>query len=145
MASNLEKPPLWFWIVAVLVTAWGAMGVFGFYADIAMSDATRAQLSDYDRRLLASRPAWYPFAYGGAVWSGLFGGIALLLRSAHAPSLLVLSAVLVVIMFGYIFAATDLIRVKGFFAAAGFPIVIFVIALAQIWFAGVARKRRWIG
>lgn len=144
MAVFRTKPPVWFWVVAVIATLWGAMGVYAFYADITMSAAAKAQLPAYDRNLLASRPAWFPWLYGISVWSGLIGSVALLLRSAQARLLYVVELVTVVIMFGFIFAATDLIAVKGFGPAAGFPLFIFAAAAAQIWFAGFARRRGWI-
>lgn len=134
MASFRQTPPTWFWVVAVLITLWGALGVFVFYSDVTMSDAAKAQLSSYDRTLLASRPGWFVWVYGVAIWSGLFGGIALLARSAYARWLFIASLVAVVFQFGFIFAVTDLIAVKGFVAAAGFPIFITIVAIAQVWF-----------
>lgn len=143
--AEKSRPPLWFWIVAILITLWGAMGVYAFYADVTMGEAARAQLSAYDRNLLASRPGWFPWLYGASVWSGLFGGIALLVRSAWARPLFVVSLVTIVVMFGFIFIATDLIAVKGVGPATGFPIFIAVVAIFQIWLAGLARRRGWIG
>jgi hypothetical protein len=138
------RPPAWFYIVAVLLVLWGAMGVFAFYADVTMGPAELAKLSAYDRRLLASRPVWFPWLYGVSVWSGLIGSAILLLRRAHARWLFVVSLVTVVAMFGYIFLATDLIAVKGVGVAMGFPIFIFAICVIEVWVAGHAIKRRWI-
>ncbi len=55
-----------------------------------------------------------------------------------------MSLVLVVAMFGYMFAMTDLIAVKGFTAAAGIPILVAAIGVLEIWLAGLAHRRRWI-
>ena len=139
-----NKPPGWFWLVAVLALLWGAMGVAAFYMDLTLSPAAVAQMSDYDRALRASRPGWFLWLYGAAVWAGLIGGVLLLLRSARAHGVFVVALVLVVAMFGYIFAVTDLIAAKGLLGAAGFPVVIAVIAAAEIWFAARARRRGWI-
>ncbi|MEO5867019.1 MAG: hypothetical protein ABIS14_12520 [Sphingomonas sp.] len=145
MAVFRQAPPVWFWIVAIVFALWGAMGVYAFYADVTMSEAARAQLSAYDRNLLASRPAWFVWLYGISVWSGLIGSAVLLLRSAQARWLFVVELVTVIAMFGYIFAVTDLIAVKGFGPAAGFPIFIFAVCVVQIWFVGMTRRRGWIG
>lgn len=75
MPAQRHSPPTWFRIAVALLVPWGAMGVYAFYTDITMDAAARAALSDYDRRLLASRPAWFPWLYGTAVWSGLLGTI----------------------------------------------------------------------
>ena len=139
-----NTPPVWFWVLAVVFALWGAMGVWAFYADITLSAAAKAQLSAYDRNLLASRPAWFPWLYGFGVWIGLLGAVALLARLRAARLLSAVSLILVIVMFGYIFAMTDLIAVKGVGAAAGFPVFIVVMEVAQIWLAGRAIKRGWI-
>lgn len=144
MANLRETPPVWFWVVAIVVTLWGMVGVFAFYTDAAMSDAVKAQLSEYDRNLRASQPTWFVWLYAVATISGLLGGIALLARSALARIFFVLSLVSVVLQFGWVFAATDLIAVKGFVVACAFPIFIAIVAAFQVWFAGLARKRAWI-
>lgn len=144
MVEVRRTPPMWFWIVAVVFALWGALGIYAFYADVTMSAADMAKLQDYDRRLLASRPAWFPWLYGSGVWTGLLGALALLARRGVARGLTVVSLVLVIAMFGYIFVATDLIAVKGIGAAAGFPMFIVVMEAAQIWVADRAIKRGWI-
>jgi hypothetical protein len=69
----------------------------------------------------------------------------LLARSRTARPIFIASLIAVVVQFGYIFASTDLMAVKGFVAAAGFPIVVVIIAAFQIWLAGHAQSRGWIG
>jgi hypothetical protein len=139
-----NKAPGWFWLVAGLITLWGVIGVAAFYMDVSMSSAAVAGMSDYDRALRASRPGWFMWLYGAAVWSGLIGGVLLLRRSVVAHPLFVLSLMLVIAMFGYVFAATDLIAVKGVVVATAFPILIALIGMGEIWFATRARRRAWI-
>lgn len=145
MTDARIRPPAWYWILAIVLLAWGVMGIWAFYADVTMSAAAKAQLSPYDRTLLASRPPWFVWLYGFSVWTGLFGAFALLLRSAHARWLTIVSLVLAIVMFGFIFVATDLIAVKGVATATGFPIFIFAMEIAQIWLANRATRRGWIG
>lgn len=139
------KAPLWFWGVTALILAWGATGVFMFYMDRTMDAAAVARLSDYDRTLRAHQPLWQIWAYGVAVWTGLIGAVALVARSRHAHPVFVVSLVAIVVLFGWMFVATDLIAVKGAWTATAFPIFIAAVAVLQIWFADVAQKRRWIG
>ena len=42
MAGRL-KPPIWFWLVTIVILAWGAMGIFAFYADRTMDAAAVAR------------------------------------------------------------------------------------------------------
>lgn len=139
-----QRAPAWFWIVAVLITVWGAIGVFAFYWDVTLSEAALAAMSDYDRALHASRPDWFPLVYGAATWGGLLGGVALLARRAIAWLPFAVSLVAVVFQFGYIFAVTDLIAVKGAAATVPFPVAIAVIAAFQLWFTGRATRRGWL-
>jgi hypothetical protein len=143
--AHHNRPAAWFWLAAVILLLWGMIGVFAFYSDVTMNDQAKAQLSDYDRTLLASRPSWFLWLYGVATWSALLGAVALLARSRLARPIFIVSLIAVIVQFGYIFANTDLIAVKGFVAAAGFPILIVIIAACQIWLAGHAQSRGWIG
>jgi hypothetical protein len=143
--NTRTKPPTWFWIVGVILLLWGLIGFGGFVADRMMSPSQLAQMSDYDRRLYTERPGWTIWAYGIATATGLLGAVLLLVRRGLARPLWIVSLVFVVLLFGYMLTATDLIAAKGFLGAAGFPIVIALIGVAQIWFSGVALRRGWIG
>ena len=144
MARKL-KPAPWFWIVAVILVLWGGMGVMAFYMDRTMDAAAVAKLSAYDQAYRAHQPLWTIWAYGIAVWSGLIGAIALLAKSRWAHPVFVVSLVAVVVLFGWVFVATDMIAVKGAAKATGFPIFVAAVAVFQIWFAEYARKRLWVG
>lgn len=145
MASTFVRtPPPWFRIVAVLFLLWGVAGVYAFYAQATMGPAALAALPDHDRRFFQSLPVWFNWIYGIATWGGLFGSVALLLGRRWAAGLYAASLLAVAIQFGWVFAATDLIAVKGAAATVPFPLVIFAIAL---WQLGVARHgiaRGWL-
>ena len=142
---TLVKPPVWFWVAGVLLLVWGLIGVGGFVADRMMTSEMVTKMSDYDRQLRASQPGWTVWAYGLATVTGLLGSLALLMRRRAAQPLYVASLVFVVVLFGYVLGATDIIAAKGFGPAAGLPIVIALLALFSIWLASLARRRRWIG
>lgn len=139
-----NRPPTWFWVAAVVILLWGAVGVYAFYADVTMSAADVAKMSAYDQAFRAHQPRWSVWLYGLAVWSGLIGAVLLLARSRYAHPVFVVSLVAVVVLFGWAFVATDLIAVKGPMTAMGFPIFVTLVAVAQIWIADRARKRGWI-
>lgn len=138
------KAPAWFWVVAVLLVLWGAMGVFACIQQFRLGADAMGPADDYYRALYAALPAWYNIVYAVAVGMGFMGSVALLLRSRLARPFYIVSLVAVVIQFGWIFATTDMIAVRGFAEAAGFPIFIFAVALAQVWLAGLAIRRGWI-
>lgn len=138
------KPPLSFWIIAALLTLWGIAGCFAAYMQIGMSQAELDALGEPDRTIMGGLPGWFGWVYAGAVGFGLAGSVALLLRRAIAQPLYLLSLVCVVIQFGYVFIATDMLALKGAAATVPFPLFIVAVALFQIWYVGQARARGWI-
>jgi hypothetical protein len=137
------RPPAWFWIVVAVLILWGFMGVFAFYTSL--SEIARASMSTYDRRLYESQPGWYSPVYGISIWAGLAGSVLLALKRRLAWWFYLVSLIGVVVMFGWIFATTDLIAAKGIVTATGFPIVIALVCLFQLWIAKHAAQRGWIG
>jgi hypothetical protein len=143
MMQKLANPPIWFWLLTGILTLWGIVGVAGFHLDLASTAADRAKLDPYDQRLFATRPVWFVGCYGLAVWTGLIGSLLLLARKALARLLYIVSLIAVVVMFGWMFVATDIIAHKGVLVATGFPILIALLCVLEIWLAGLARRRDW--
>lgn len=140
-----SRPPLSFWIIAALLTLWGLAGCFAAYMQLGMTQAELDALGEPDRTIMGGLPDWFGAVYVGAVGFGLAGAVALLLRHAIARPLFILSLVCVVIQFGYVFAATDMLALKGAAATVPFPLFIVALAVFQVWYAGHARLRGWLG
>jgi hypothetical protein len=102
-------------------------------------------VDDWSLNYYAALPKWYNYVYAVSVFGGLLGALALLLRERRAIILFWLSLIGVVVMFGYAFAATDLIAHKGAAATLPFPAFIAAVAIFQIWFAKKAASKGWIG
>ena len=77
--------------------------------------------------------------------SGLAAALALVLRSALARPLFLVSLVAVIVQFGWLFVATDIIAVRGATQVVPFPVFIAAVALFGVWLSGHARRRGWIG
>ena len=145
MQSPANKPPTWYWVVSGVALVWMLFGLVALIADLMRDEATLAQMSEAQQQLYASRPQWLFAVYAIAILSGLAGVIGLLMRKAWAVHALAISLGAVVIQFGYTFLVMDAIRLLGAAAALSFPIVIFVIGVALLWFATRSRKTGWIG
>ena len=143
-ATMFRLTPLWFRAVALLFTLWGAAGVAAFYAHVATGPDQLAAMPDYDRAYFLALPGWFVWIYGLATWGGLLGGIALLLRRRFATILFVVSLLAVVLQFGWVFAATDLIAAKGAATVVPFPLAILAVALLQVAVARHADARGWL-
>jgi hypothetical protein len=94
---------------------------------------------------VASGGGWYNGVYAVACFGSLLGGVALLLRKSSASYFFWASFAEISVMFGYAFAATDIIAHKGLGQVLPFPLVIAALGAASIWFAGFATKKGWIG
>lgn len=138
------RPPAWFWVVAIALLAWEAMGIWSWWQHWRYGAAAMGQTpTDYDIRYYAALPGWYVWLYGAAVWLGLAGGILLLMRRAAARPVAIAALIATLLMFGYVFLATDLIRAKGVWTTY-FPLAIVAIGFGTVWFIGRARRRGWL-
>ena len=138
------RAPGWFTAVAILLLLWGLAGCGAFWTHLRFADRL-ATAPAADRQLYESLPAWLNYVYGLAVAGGLFGSIALLARSRQAVPLYALSLVAVVVQFGWTFAMTDILALKGAAATVPFPLFIAAVAVFQLWLARRAAARGWIG
>ena len=144
MNDNIAVPK-WFWVVGVVLLLWGAMGIFSFYAQITMShDEVVARIGEAAADRTTSLPHWTWWVFGVAVWSGMFGSIALLLRRAWAQPLYLISLAAVIVQFGYYFCVARMHEIMGWSAAA-FPAFIILMAAIELWFATTAKRKGWIG
>lgn len=145
MASYIrQRPPAWFTVAAILLVLWEAMGVSACVMQLREGPASWGPVDDWARSYYAALPVWYNPAYVVATFGGLLGAISLLLRRAWAVPLFWISLIATVVMFGYAFAATDLIAHKGAATVVPFPLIIVVVGVLAVRFAGRSRRRGWI-
>lgn len=142
--TSATRPPRWYWVVSVLALIWMLFGCVAWVMDLMTNEADLATLSEAQRQLYAARPQWLFAVYGVAIFSGLAGAIGLLMRRSWASTLFVLSLAAIVVQFGYTFLGMHAVQVLGAAAAIPFPLVIFLIGVALVWFARRARKSGWI-
>ena len=138
-------PPRSHRVISILAIVWMLLGVVAWTLDLMTDEQSVAQMSEAQRQLYAARPPWLFAVYGVAIFGGLLGAVGLLMRKSWAVALLALSLVAVVIQFGYTFLAMDAIRLLGAGAALPFPLVIFGIGVALLWYARRARRAGYLG
>ena len=145
MDDMTRRPvPGWYWAVAVLALLWEAIGCYFYIVQVSMDAADLAALPPAQAEAFGAMAQWQWAVFAIAVWSGLLGAVGLLLRKAWAYWLLLLSLIAAVIQYGYVFAATPILETMPVGEALGLPISITVIGIILVWFAGSARKRRWL-
>lgn len=133
------KPPLWFWVVSVLALLWNLMGVSAYLADkYGLIELTPAQ-----QELSDLAPTWTTAAYAIAVWAGALGCIALLLRKKWARPVLLISLLGVIANQLYMFFLSNTFEVYGSTEMV-LQILVLIIGIALVYFAGIAQKRGWL-
>lgn len=139
----MNKPPLWFFVVAVIALLWNAAGLMAVVADLRLSAADIAALSPDQQAMYAARPGWSVVGSVLAVGAGTLGCVLLLLRKRLAAAVFALSLVGVVVQ--------DL----GIFVVAGagkdgnpVPFVlqglVLMIAVGLLLLARRAQGRAWL-
>lgn len=139
-----SKAPVWFWIVAVILVLWEAMGCFACITQIRMGAAAMGPVDAWSLKYYAALPVWYNWVYVIATFGGLLGGLALLLRNRQALILFWVSFVAIIVMFGYAFVATDLIAHKGLGQVLPFPLFIAAVGAFSIWFTRFVAAKGWL-
>ncbi|WP_230629464.1 hypothetical protein [Sphingomonas sp. Leaf37] len=144
--TGFHKPiPGWFRVIAVMLTIWGVVGVFACVQQFRLGAEAMGPADDYYRRLYATFPAWYNRIYAVATGSGLLAALALLFGSRLARPLFVVSLIAIVVQFGWLFLATDIIAVRGVAQVVPFPAFIAMVATFGVWLSDHAGRRGWIG
>ncbi|MFN9796325.1 MAG: hypothetical protein ACK57A_08590, partial [Gemmatimonas sp.] len=69
----MNRPPVWFTVVAAVALAWNVLGPLGILADLRLSAADIAALSAQQRALYNARPLWSVGASIVAVLGGTLG------------------------------------------------------------------------
>lgn len=135
--------PGWYWAVAVAALLWEAMGCYAYIHQVSMSAGDLAKLPAAQRDIWLAMPGWATGAYAIAVWVGLVGGVGLLMRRRWARLAYIVSLAAVVVQFGWVFLATDIMRMVGP-SAIWFPLFIVVVAVVMVWFSGIAIRKGWL-
>ena len=143
MANIPARPPLWFWVVAVLSLLWSLVGCWGYLTQVSMDAADWAELPKAQADVWRATPDWVMGAYAVAVWSALGGSILLLLKRRQARLLYLLSLAAVVVQFGWALLVTPILRTVGP-SAALLPLTIAAIGIYMLWFSGRAAGRGWL-
>jgi hypothetical protein len=133
-------PPAWFRIVALLAVLWNAMGVFMYLSSVGMFGDPLAGLTEAERAIASSIPAWIMAAFAIGTFAGLAGSLGLLLRRRWAWPLLLLSLLALLILEGWIVFVSGAVELHGI----AVPVAVTVGALLLAWLAHHARQRGWL-
>ncbi|MBC8768197.1 hypothetical protein H4O18_09350 [Arenibacter sp. BSSL-BM3] len=141
--KSTVKPPMWFWIVGVIALLWNLIGVSAYLSEVFMSEEVFVSMPEAQQALYESRPSWATAAFAIAIWSGLLGSIALLLKKKWAKVVFILSLVGILLQQLYHFFLSNTFDVMRTTAMI-LPILIVIFGLLLVIFADFAAKRNWL-
>ena len=142
--TNKTKPAAWYWVVSVLALLWNLIGVFFYVVEKFMTEEMKASIPPEQLALIEERPAWVTAAFAIAVWGGLLGCIALLIRKRWARPLLLVSLLGVVAQTSYNLFATNASEVYGLLQGLVVPLFVVIIAILLVLVAKIADRKKWI-
>lgn len=138
------RPPAWYWIVAALAFLWEATGCYFYLTQVTMGPAELARLPAAQAEMFGGMAAWQWAAYAIAVWVGVIGAVGLFLRRRWASLGFWVSLIAAAIQYGYTIFATRLLELMPAREALPLPILIVVLGLVFLWFAGFAANKGWL-
>ena len=139
--AGVLTPPKWFWWASSAGLVWNLLGVLAFFNQMFM-DLT--ELSPEQQEFYSQFPVWANAGFALAVFGGVLGCVALLLRREWAFLMLVICIAGIVVQNGYSFSSGDGIAVFGTLALV-MPLLTFGIAVALAWLAKYAQQNGWLG
>ncbi len=138
----MNKPPVWFYVVATFALLWNLAGCTAFIADLHLAPEDIARLPDAQQALYRARPVWALVATGVAVIGGALGSLALLLRRRWATGLLIASLLGVLAQDVGLFIMLDNLRAVGGLAQL-LQGVVLIVAIGLVPLSGLASARGW--
>ena len=119
------------------------MGVGAYLGQAFMSIENLEKMTQAERLLYESQPAWVTGAFAIAVWAGALGCLALLLRKKWARPLLLVSLIGIIGQMTYMFLMSNTLEVLGSNAMV-MPIMIIVVGILLLLFARSSINRHWL-
>jgi hypothetical protein len=141
--NTSKKPPIWFWTISILAFLWNAMGVNAYIQQAYRTESFEAEYTSAQLEVIENMPAWATAAFAFAVFGGLLGCIALLLRKKWAKSLLLISLIGIVVQMFYNLFMVDNVDSYGP-GGVIMPVLVIVIGVFLIWFAKKSEANTWL-
>ena len=141
--SQAGKPPVWFWIVSVLALIWNGMGVNAYLQQAYNTESYREMYPPEQLEIAANMPSWVTAAFAIAVFGGLLGCLALILRKKWAKSILLLSLIGIIVQMIYNLFISKAMEVYGP-GAVIMPIMVLIVGIFLVWFSKKGITKGWL-
>jgi len=143
MTSTSAKPPIWFWLLSILMLLWNLSGVASFVYHVFFSEEAFAAMPEAEREIMINYPLFAKVAFAIAVFGGLMGCIGLLAKRKWAKPFFLASLIGIAIQITHDLFMTPMMEVYGNDALL-MPVLILGFGLFLIWFSNYSIKKEWI-
>ncbi len=133
--SGTNKPGIAFWIIGIIALIWNGMGVYNYLIQAFKTEASTVNLNAEQIALMDGLPAWMTALFAIAVFSGLLGTIALLVRKKIAAPLFLVSFITATVMQLYWLFGTNVVEVFSEQMPYLMPILVIVFAAFLMWYS----------
>jgi hypothetical protein len=120
---------------------WNSVGALDFVMTQTKNEAYMSNCTPEQRIFYYGFPIWVVVAWGIAVWGGVLGSLALLLRKRQAFQLFLASSICMVLTYFQNYVLAHGFKVMGGAAALTFTTVIFVIGVLLLFYSRAMRRR----
>jgi hypothetical protein len=128
--------PKHLWVVGIVSLLWNAVGATD-YTMTALGNTAYLESMGFgpeEQAWVDAFPAWAVAAWAIGVWASIVGSILLLMRSRHAVTAFVISAIGAIVSFAYQFTSERPTSMEGG-SALIVPVVIVILIVAQWYYA----------
>ena len=143
MTNEPIKIPTWFWVVAIILLIWNLMGVLNFFMQITMTDEIIQAKPEREQEMYQNFPWWANAAFGVAVFGGVAGSIALLMKKRIAKTLFIISLIGVLVQMSW-----NLLIAKAWeintAMVVGLSVAILVVGILSIWLSKHGTSKSWL-
>lgn len=135
------KPPMSYWVIAVIFLLWNLIGLMFYYMQVTMTpEVMAANFTPEQVAFMTGEPKWATAVYAIAVNAGVLASILLLLRKSLALTFYIISFVAVLLQDLNAFVLMDGIAVWGI-SGIYLPVFVIVMCLFEIWYSKSVANR----
>lgn len=137
------KPPVWFWIIAVIALIWNAMGVMQYLGQAYSTESFKSQYTAEQLEVISNTPSWAIAAFAIAVFTGFLGSVLLLLKKKFAYTLFLLSLLGIIVQLYHNLFVVKSVDIYG--PAAGIMSgMILILGILLLLFSKFSIKKGWL-
>jgi hypothetical protein len=142
VSAQAIKPHWSFWLIAILILFWNAMGIVNYFMQ--MSPEGLQSFSENHRAAIAGRPVWATTGFAIAVFGGTLASILLLLRKPIALAAFAISLLGTIVMMTHIFPVLLSLDTAGIAETLMTTLMPIVVAGLFVWYVRWAIGKGWL-